>query len=54
MISEEETHVFLGMVSDVGDENNISLKGTDESATPMSRTIFSRLEFIKAMQEWKV
>lgn len=26
MISEEETHVFLGMVSDIGDENNISLK----------------------------
>ena len=54
MISEDETHVFLGMVSDIGDENNISLKGTDESAASILSTISSRLEFIKAMQEWKV
>ena len=54
MISEEETHVFLGMVSDIGDENNISLKGTHESATSIFHAMSSRLEFIKAMQEWKV
>ena len=40
MISEEETHVFLGMVSDIGDENNISLKGTDESAALISPARF--------------
>lgn len=27
MITKEEAHVFLGMVSEVGNENRISLKG---------------------------
>lgn len=27
MITKEEAHIFLGMVSDVGNENSISLKG---------------------------
>ncbi len=28
MITKEEAHIFLGMISDVGNENSISLKGT--------------------------
>jgi len=28
MISKEEAQIFLGMISDVGNENSISLKGT--------------------------
>ncbi len=27
LITKEEAHIFLGMVSDAGNENNISLKG---------------------------
>lgn len=27
MISKEEAQIFLGMISDVGNENSISLKG---------------------------
>jgi hypothetical protein len=52
MISKEEAHLFLGMISDVGNENNISLKGI-----PIKNPIkinFSFLEFLKAMREWKV
>jgi len=29
MITKEEAHIFLGMISDVGNENSISLKGTN-------------------------
>jgi Ca2+-binding EF-hand superfamily protein len=32
MITKEEAHIFLGMVSDIGNENSISLKGMNRSS----------------------
>ncbi len=52
MISKEEAHLFLGMISDVGNENNISLKGI--SIKNPIKINFGFLEFLKAMREWKV
>jgi hypothetical protein len=52
LITKEEAHIFLGMVSDVGNENNISLKGI--SIKNPIKINFGFLEFLKAMREWKV
>ena len=56
MISKEEAHLFLGMISDVGNENSISLQGNNNSHLNFrfSQIIYFLLEFLKAMREWKV
>jgi hypothetical protein len=52
MITKEEARIFLGMVSDVGNENSISLKG--KNPLNLFQNTFSLLEFLKAMREWKI
>ena len=56
MISKEEGEIFLGMISDAGNEKSISLQGKHvfHRRTRHSNVFLSFLEFLKAMHEWKI
>lgn len=53
MISKEEGEIFLGMISDVGNDKSISLQGNPYVYNEMF-SLISFLEFLKAMREWKI
>lgn len=53
MISKEEGEIFLGMISDVGNETSISLQGSSTTIRNFF-SLISLLEFLKAMREWKI
>ena len=55
MITEDEAHVFLGMVSDIGNENSISLRGECPGLCNVLPFIIVLVaEFLKAMHDWKI
>jgi hypothetical protein len=45
MISKEEAQIFLGMISDVGNENSISLKGINIKNLISQKKIFFHFFF---------
>lgn len=58
MITKEEGEIFLGTISDIGNENSISFKGKIclklKSFNKFLFLYFFVLEFIKAMHNWKI
>ncbi len=54
LISKEEGEIFLGTISDTGNEDSISFKGQILFFLNKTNLFYLSLEFIKAMHHWKI